>query len=148
STIPMEKLLAMTSFDEEGAYPQMRKMLSWAFESHIDEPEFEVSQGALMQVPKTKGINPLVNAQRLSDEQICNALNKVSVEVEARLFGRNDRVKFLEAELEKKEEELIEKTKDLKQEELISTQLRCELKDEKARVLEAYKKIEMITDAI
>ncbi|KAH9301249.1 hypothetical protein KI387_012832, partial [Taxus chinensis] len=72
--------------------------------------------------------------QQLSDEQICNALNKVSVEVEARLFGRNDRVKFLEVELEKKEEELEKRTKELKHEELVSTQLRHELKEEKARV--------------
>ena len=59
----MEQLLAMTSFDEEGTYPRTRKILSWTFETHIDEPEFEISQGELMKVPKTKGINPLVNSQ-------------------------------------------------------------------------------------
>ncbi|KAH9307300.1 hypothetical protein KI387_035211, partial [Taxus chinensis] len=59
--------------------------------SHIDEPKFEVSQGMMMKVPENKGINLLVNAQQLSDEQVCNTLNKVSVEVEARIFGRNDR---------------------------------------------------------
>ncbi|KAH9294737.1 hypothetical protein KI387_038325, partial [Taxus chinensis] len=57
----------------------------------------------------------------------------VSVELEARLFGRNDMVKFLEAELEKKEEELEERTKDLKREELISAQLKRELREEKER---------------
>ncbi|KAH9295867.1 hypothetical protein KI387_039455 [Taxus chinensis] len=138
----------MKSFDEEGAYPQMRKMLSWEIESHIDEPEFEVSQGALMKMPESKGDNPLVSAQQLSDEQVCNALNKVSVELEARLFGRNDRVKFLEAELEKREEELEERTKNLKQEELISVQLKHELREEKERVHEVYKKVESITDVI
>ncbi|KAH9327490.1 hypothetical protein KI387_007668, partial [Taxus chinensis] len=55
----------------------------------------------------------------------------VMLEAEARLFGRNDRVKFVEGELEKKEEELVEKTKGLKQEELISAQLKHELRDEK-----------------
>ncbi|KAH9296072.1 hypothetical protein KI387_039660, partial [Taxus chinensis] len=129
----------MPSFDVEGTYPRTRKMLSWVF---------ELSQGVLMKISETKGINPLVNSQQLSDEKVCNALNKVSVEVEARIFGRNDRVKFLEVELEKKEEELLEKRKDLKQEELISTQLRHELKEEKERVCEVYKKIEMITDVI
>ncbi|KAH9313338.1 hypothetical protein KI387_028373, partial [Taxus chinensis] len=63
---------------------------------------------------------------------LCNALNKVSVEVKARLFGRNDRIIFLEEELEKKEEELEEKPKDLKQE-LISAQLKHELREEKER---------------
>ncbi|KAH9294604.1 hypothetical protein KI387_038192, partial [Taxus chinensis] len=53
---------------------------------------------------------------------------------------------FLEEVLEKREEELLEKRKDLKKEELINTQLRHELKDEKERVREAYKKIDMITD--
>ncbi|KAH9311690.1 hypothetical protein KI387_026725, partial [Taxus chinensis] len=53
----------------------------------------------------------------------------VSVEVEARLFGRNERIRFLEElekeeELEKKEEELEEKANDLKQEDLISAQLK------------------------
>ncbi|KAH9313359.1 hypothetical protein KI387_028394, partial [Taxus chinensis] len=41
NTMPMEQILAMTSSDEEGAYPQIRKMLSWPFESDIDEPEFK-----------------------------------------------------------------------------------------------------------
>ncbi|KAH9321988.1 hypothetical protein KI387_016627, partial [Taxus chinensis] len=54
NTIPMEPLLAMSLFDEEGAYPQKRKMISWAFESHINEPEFKVSQGAIMRVPESK----------------------------------------------------------------------------------------------
>ncbi|KAH9303290.1 hypothetical protein KI387_014873, partial [Taxus chinensis] len=148
STVPIDQLLAMKSFDEEGAYPQTRKMISWEIESHIDEPEFEVSQGALMKMPESKGDNPLVSAQQLSDEQVCNALNKVSIELEARLFGRNDRVKFLEVELEKREEELEERTKNLKQEELISAQLKRELREEKERVHEVYKKVESITDAI
>ncbi|KAH9331967.1 hypothetical protein KI387_004075, partial [Taxus chinensis] len=62
----------------------------------------------------------------------------VSVEVEARLFGKNDRIRFLEAEiekeeeLEKKEEDLEKKAKDLKQE-LIITQLKHELREEKER---------------
>ncbi|KAH9320491.1 hypothetical protein KI387_015130, partial [Taxus chinensis] len=64
---------------------------------------------------------------------LCNALNKVSVEVEARLFERNDRIIFLEAELEKKEEELEDNSKDLKQQELISAQLKHEIREEKAR---------------
>ncbi|KAH9303348.1 hypothetical protein KI387_014931, partial [Taxus chinensis] len=49
--------------------------------------------------------------------------------------------------LEKKEEELEEKAKDLK-EELISTQLKCELREEKERVREVHEKVESITDAI
>ncbi|KAH9306662.1 hypothetical protein KI387_011066 [Taxus chinensis] len=148
STIPTEKILAMTSFDEEGAYPQKRKIISWAFESHIVEPEFEVIQGALMEVLESKQTNLLVNTQQLSDEQVCNALNKVSIKIEAKLFGRNERVKFLEAELVKKDEELLERTKELKHEELVSTQLRRELNKEKVRVREVSKKVEMITSAI
>ncbi|KAH9287554.1 hypothetical protein KI387_031671, partial [Taxus chinensis] len=69
----------------------------------------------------------------LSDEKVCNTLNKVLVEVEVRLFGRNDRVRVLEEELEKKNEEIIEKRKDLKQEELISAQLRHKLREEKVK---------------
>ncbi|KAH9298146.1 hypothetical protein KI387_029828, partial [Taxus chinensis] len=89
--------------------------------SHVDDPKFEVSQGALMKILENKGVNPMINAQQLSDEQVCNALNKVSIKVEERLFRRNDRIRFLEEELEKKKEELIEKRKYLKQEELINT---------------------------
>ncbi|KAH9323913.1 hypothetical protein KI387_018552, partial [Taxus chinensis] len=69
----------------------------------------------------------------LSDEQVCNIVNKVSVEVEAKLFGRSDRVRFLEEELEKKNKELMEKRMDLKQEDLINAQLRRELKEEKSK---------------
>ncbi|KAH9295111.1 hypothetical protein KI387_038699, partial [Taxus chinensis] len=69
----------------------------------------------------------------LSDEQVYNVLNKVSVEIEARLFRRTDRVKLLEEELEKKNKELVEKRKYLKQEDMINTQLRHELKEEKAK---------------
>ncbi|KAH9298649.1 hypothetical protein KI387_030331, partial [Taxus chinensis] len=50
-------------------YPRTKKMLSWAFESHVDEPDFEVFHEALITWPESKGVNPLVNAQRLSDEQ-------------------------------------------------------------------------------
>lgn len=60
-TIPTYQLLAWSSFEEEGACPQMRKMLSWDFKSHVDEPEFEVSQGVLMNIPENKGVNPLIN---------------------------------------------------------------------------------------
>ncbi|KAH9287512.1 hypothetical protein KI387_031629, partial [Taxus chinensis] len=72
----------------------------------------------------------------------------VSVEVEARLFGQNDRIRFLEAELEKKEEELEDKAKDLRQEELINTQLKHELREEKEMVREVHKKVESIIGAI
>lgn len=79
---------------------------------------------------------------------MCNALNKISIEVESRLFGRNDRIKFLEDELEEKEEELAERTKELSQENLISGQLQCELKDEKDRMHKVYKKLGSITKSI
>ncbi|KAH9301187.1 hypothetical protein KI387_012770, partial [Taxus chinensis] len=69
STVPTEMILAMGSFEKEGTYPRMKKMLSWAFESHIDEPDFKVYQGVIITVPESKGANPLVNAQELSDEQ-------------------------------------------------------------------------------
>ncbi|KAH9325458.1 hypothetical protein KI387_005636, partial [Taxus chinensis] len=71
--------------------------------------------------------------QQLSDEQVCNALNKVSVEIEARLFGRNDRVRVLEDQLEKRKEEVVKLTKDLSLEKLISAQLQRELQEENAR---------------
>lgn len=106
-TVLAEELLEMSSFNEEGTYPKTRKMLSWVFESHIDEPEFELYQGEIIQVLESKETNPLVNAQQLSNEQLCNALNKVTVETKDRLFGRNDRVIFLEEKLEKKEEDLV-----------------------------------------
>ncbi|KAH9308544.1 hypothetical protein KI387_036455, partial [Taxus chinensis] len=50
---------------------------------------------------------------------VYNAFNKFSVEIEARLFRRNDRVRFLEEELERKKEDLIKKRKYLKKEEII-----------------------------
>ncbi|KAH9307000.1 hypothetical protein KI387_011404, partial [Taxus chinensis] len=76
-TIPMERILAMGSFDKKGTYPKTRNMLSWAFESHIDKPNFKVCRGEIITVPESKGANPLVNAQQLLDEQLCNVLNKV-----------------------------------------------------------------------
>lgn len=42
------------------------------------------------------------------------------VEIETRLFTRNERIRVLEGKIGKKEEELAEKAKILKQEELIS----------------------------
>ncbi|KAH9301361.1 hypothetical protein KI387_012944, partial [Taxus chinensis] len=71
----------------------------------------------------------------------------VLVEVKARILGRNDRVRFLEDELEKKKE-LMEKRKDLKKEEFINTQLRYDLKEEKLKLHEVSMKVEMITYAI
>ncbi|KAH9309715.1 hypothetical protein KI387_037626, partial [Taxus chinensis] len=53
--------------------------------------------------------------------------------LEARLFGRNDRVRDLEGELKNKEEELATLTKELSQEKLISAQWQRGLKDEKAK---------------
>ncbi|KAH9325533.1 hypothetical protein KI387_005711, partial [Taxus chinensis] len=76
---------------------------------------------------------------------VCKVLNKFLVEIEARLFRRNDRVRFLEEKSVKKNKDLIEKSKELKQEELIGAHLRCELKEEKVRVRELQKKIKMIT---
>ncbi|KAH9326925.1 hypothetical protein KI387_007103, partial [Taxus chinensis] len=52
------------------------------------------------------------------------------------------------ADLDKKEEELLEKSKDPKQQELISAQLRRELKQLKIRVREISMKVDMITYAI
>ncbi|KAH9296313.1 hypothetical protein KI387_039901, partial [Taxus chinensis] len=72
----------------------------------------------------------------------------VSIEIEARLFGRNDRIKDLEEDLKKKEEELAARAKELSQEKLISAQLQRELKDEKAKVGVVYKKVEAINNAI
>ncbi|KAH9287493.1 hypothetical protein KI387_031610, partial [Taxus chinensis] len=74
-------------------------------------------------VPKKIGVNPLVNSQQLSDEKFFKVLNKVSVEVEAIIFRRNDRVIFLEQELEKEKKELVKKRKYLKKEYLINAQL-------------------------
>lgn len=54
---------------------------------------------------------------------MCNALNKVSVEIEVRIFGRNDRVRALEDQLEKRKEEVVKLTKDHSLEKLISAQL-------------------------
>ncbi|KAH9315416.1 hypothetical protein KI387_024043, partial [Taxus chinensis] len=71
-------------------------------------------------MPESKGENPLVNAQQLSDEQVCNTFNKFLVGVEAKLFRRNNRVRFLEEELENKKEELTEKSKELKQKDMIN----------------------------
>ncbi|KAH9294107.1 hypothetical protein KI387_040690, partial [Taxus chinensis] len=51
-------------------------------------------------------------------------------------------------ELEKKNEEIIERDREIKQKELINAQLRRELKDEKVKVREVHKKIEAISDAI
>lgn len=68
SIVPTTRILAMGSFKKEGAYPRMKKMLSWAFESQIDEPYFEVYQGEIITVPESKGANPLVNAQELLNE--------------------------------------------------------------------------------
>lgn len=73
---------------------------------------------------------------------------KLLVEVEAKIFWRNDKVKVLEAELEQKEEELAERAKKLKQENPVSAQLQRELRDEKAKVCKVYKKVESMTDAI
>lgn len=61
SIVPIEKLIAWYSFKEEGTYPRTKKMLSWLFESHIDEPKFELSQGAMMKVSEKKGINLFMN---------------------------------------------------------------------------------------
>ncbi|KAH9306893.1 hypothetical protein KI387_011297, partial [Taxus chinensis] len=58
-TIPTERLLAMGSFEKDGVYPKTKKMLSWAFKSHIDEPEFEVYQKVLILLLESKGDNPL-----------------------------------------------------------------------------------------
>ncbi|KAH9294689.1 hypothetical protein KI387_038277, partial [Taxus chinensis] len=123
STVPTERLIAMGLFEKEGTYPGTKKMLSWAFESHVDELDFEVYQKALIMLPESKGDNPLVNSQELTDEQVCNALNKVAVETEARLFTWNDSIRALEGKLAKKEEELAKVARNLKQEELISAQL-------------------------
>ncbi|KAH9312051.1 hypothetical protein KI387_027086, partial [Taxus chinensis] len=51
-------------------------------------------------------------------------------------------------ELENKEEELAKKTKGLKKEELISTQLKHELRDEKAKVRVVYRNMDSITISI
>lgn len=50
STVPTKELLPMKYFDVEGAYPWTRKMLSWAFESYLDELEFEVRQGVVIKL--------------------------------------------------------------------------------------------------
>ncbi|KAH9311543.1 hypothetical protein KI387_026578, partial [Taxus chinensis] len=62
-------LTAMESFDPEGGYPCTRKMISWAFNSYLDEPKFEVNEGVILELSETKGVNPIINAQQLSDEQ-------------------------------------------------------------------------------
>ncbi|KAH9303098.1 hypothetical protein KI387_014681, partial [Taxus chinensis] len=92
---------------------------------------FEVCQKALITLRESKGDNPLVNSQELIDEQVCNALNKVALETEARLFTQNENIRDLEGKLDKKEEELAKMARSLKHEELISAQLRHELKEEK-----------------
>ncbi|KAH9310438.1 hypothetical protein KI387_025473, partial [Taxus chinensis] len=74
---------------------------------------FEVSHRAIITLPGPREDNHMANAQQLSNVQLCNALNKVSVEVEARLFGWNDRIKDLEEDLKKKEEELAAREKEL-----------------------------------
>ncbi|KAH9287566.1 hypothetical protein KI387_031683, partial [Taxus chinensis] len=131
--VPIERILAMGSF-EEGTYLRMKKTLSWVFESHIDELDFEVCQGMIIIVPESKGDNPLVNAQELSDEKVCNVLNKVMVKTEARLLACNDKIRVLEEKLGKKEEELAGEDPELEVgRDLISTQLRCELKEEKKK---------------
>ncbi|KAH9314999.1 hypothetical protein KI387_023626, partial [Taxus chinensis] len=56
-------------------------MISWDFESHVNDPKFKVNHEVLMNILDTKGVNTLVNAQQLSDEKVCNALNEVSMEV-------------------------------------------------------------------
>ncbi|KAH9300090.1 hypothetical protein KI387_011673, partial [Taxus chinensis] len=123
-------------------------MLSWAFDSHLDEPEFKVNQEAVLTLSKGKGDNPIVNMQQLSYEQVCSTLNKVSMEIEARLFSRNDRVKVLEGLLEKRKEEVVKLTKDLSLEKLFSTQLQRELQEVKAKVREVSKKVELISQTI
>ncbi|KAH9308694.1 hypothetical protein KI387_036605 [Taxus chinensis] len=75
-------------------------MLSWDFESHIDEVEFEFNVGALLDTSSSKEVNPIVNSQQLDYENACNALNKVSMEIEVRLFRRNNKIKSLEKEIE------------------------------------------------
>ncbi|KAH9310300.1 hypothetical protein KI387_044705, partial [Taxus chinensis] len=84
----------------------------------------------------------------LIDEQVCNALNKVTVEREVRLFAWNDSIRALEGKLAKKTEELAKVARKLKQEELINAQLRCELKEEKENVQEVYKKVDSIKSSI
>lgn len=53
---------------------------------------------------------------------MCNALNKVFADVEARLFGRNDKIKYQEDELKKEEEDLATMTNKISQEKLITIQ--------------------------
>ncbi|KAH9287564.1 hypothetical protein KI387_031681, partial [Taxus chinensis] len=104
--VPTERILAMRSFEKEGAYPGMKNMLSWAFESHIDGLDFKVCQEPIIIVLESKGVNPLVNAQELLDEQVYNVLNKVMVKIKDKLFTCNDKIRVLEEKLGKREEEL------------------------------------------
>ncbi|KAH9305126.1 hypothetical protein KI387_009530 [Taxus chinensis] len=145
STIPTKELTTMESFDPEGGNLHVRKILSWAFDSHIDEPKFKVNQEEILEISQTKGANPLINSQHLLDEQVCNVLNKVSMEVEERCFCRNDKIKALEDLLEKRKEEVVKLTKELNLENLISAQLQRELQEVKAKVCKVYKNLELIS---
>ncbi|KAH9288456.1 hypothetical protein KI387_032573, partial [Taxus chinensis] len=95
--------------------------------SHVDEPEFEVNARELLDTTTSLSsmeVNLLVDSQQLTNEQACNELNKVSVKVEARLFGRNNIIKVLEKELEEKNKEIIERDKEIKGKEQTIAQLK------------------------